>query len=791
MSATLRTHDAKDINEELRNRGALAFACFLDPKAKATGNAASARCHCPCGSSSQSVHVSAKDARLLAKCHACGVGSDALGFYGKVHDLTFNEACAALGSELGLGEPGFTPTPPTRAVSSAKPSLVDHSASRATFQRLLALCPLDQQPDGIAYLTSRGVLSAAVDDGWGCLPPPAQQGAIINQLRQDGHDLTKSGLFHTYRGELVFIWSEHRLLIPWRSPDGALSTLQRRTLGPAKPKQTKYVFPKDHGALWPFGAHLAPGRPVAIVEGAIDALAFGLLRPDLCVLGLPGVSSALPETIRGLVANRPAIVAVDSDAAGQAQVSRIASELLALGATSASRLNPAWDDAFSEPPAKDWGDVLLRDDRSAARAPTTPINAIASTMPKPPAALATVIPIRPANDDDWKSQLATTKQGMVLETFANLELILENDFPRLVGLDEHNGHIYYLQDTPWKHGKKGAKHIEATAAPTWFERTYGMRIRYPAGIERVLLTQARSNGFHPLHEALDAAVWDGVCRIPTMFTTYFGAKDTEYTRAVARCFTTSAIMRAYTPGCQVDAMLVLEGDQGERKSSAIRALAMQDRFFLGTPIKFGEKDAMQALQGRWLVEVPELDGKMSLREMKSFLTDRADTYRPSYGRVTVDHPRSCMLVGTTNERHYLTDTTGNRRFWPIEVTCYDGSHEALRRDAAQIWAEAKVNVANGVQCFLTKAEEALAKDVTAARETPNAWEHPVEEFLAMRPTGGLHIGEVLSAVGVEPGRTVKGSEMRIAKLLTKLGWRAIRLHNKMLWYPRDTAKPST
>ena len=57
--------------------------------------------------------------------------------------------------------------------------------------------------------------------------------------------------------------------------------------------------------------------------------------------------------------------------------------------------------------------------------------------------------------------------------------------------------------------------------------------------------------------------------------------------------------------------------------------------------------------------------------IKAFITSTVDVIRPKYGHETEQRPRTCVLAGTTNNPHFLTDKTGNRRFLPVEC----GAHE--------------------------------------------------------------------------------------------------------------------
>ena len=60
-------------------------------------------------------------------------------------------------------------------------------------------------------------------------------------------------------------------------------------------------------------------------------------------------------------------------------------------------------------------------------------------------------------------------------------------------------------------------------------------------------------------------------------------------------------------------------------------------------------------------------------------------------RVT-DHPRQCIFIGTTNKEQFLTDKTGNRRFYPVKVNqsgyeLFEHKDE-IKAYIRQCWAEA-------------------------------------------------------------------------------------------------------
>lgn len=150
---------------------------------------------------------------------------------------------------------------------------------------------------------------------------------------------------------------------------------------------------------------------------------------------------------------------------------------------------------------------------------------------------------------------------------------------------------------------------------------------------------------------------------------------------------------------------------------------------MDTPFTLGDKDAFQAIRGKWIVELGELDSfnKAESTKAKQFFSASIDTYRESYGRRTSDVPRQCVFAGTTNQDEYLKDATGNRRYWP--VACVKVDLEALRRVRDQLWAEAMFCYQAGDIWWVTREEEELFTAEQEERFVVDEWEGPILDWL--------------------------------------------------------------
>lgn len=224
-----------------------------------------------------------------------------------------------------------------------------------------------------------------------------------------------------------------------------------------------------------------------------------------------------------------------------------------------------------------------------------------------------------------------------------------------------------------------------------FAVTYASNGKEPAKdkIVDALSLIAERNAHHPVADYLGDIQWDGIERIDRWMIDYLGAEHTPLNRAVGRKILCAAVRRIRQPGCKFDAMLVLEGPQEIGKSSAIRALCHDGKWFTDQlEVGADPKVTIEKTAGAWIVEMPELDGmgRRDTNRVKSFITTVEDRARLSYARFATTRPRQFVLFGTTNETQYLSDLTGNRRFWIVRTQRADPAGIAAIRE--QLWAEA-------------------------------------------------------------------------------------------------------
>lgn len=320
---------------------------------------------------------------------------------------------------------------------------------------------------------------------------------------------------------------------------------------------------------------------------------------------------------------------------------------------------------------------------------------------------------------DWEEKLQVTKQGAVIGNYFNIELILNNDpyFKDKLGYNELSKRFYALRDLPWRKIHKWD--AELTDNDDVYIRSYLDRKYSITGKDKIFdatVKACQKNSFHPIKDFLESLEWDGKKRIDTLLIDYFGARDCEYVRAVTRKTLLAAVTRIYRPGCKFDTMLTIMGAQGCGKSTFVRKLAVN--WYTDSIKDIKTKDALEGLQGIWIVEFSELTAmkKSDAETIKSFLSGTTDRFRKAYGRRTENYPRQCIFVATTNESAFLRDKTGNRRYWIVSGNVKGKSRKNVFDDLTegevkQIWAEAKYLYDNSTESlFLDEELERAAKE---------------------------------------------------------------------------------
>jgi predicted P-loop ATPase len=316
---------------------------------------------------------------------------------------------------------------------------------------------------------------------------------------------------------------------------------------------------------------------------------------------------------------------------------------------------------------------------------------------------------KPAGTDDpampWRELLLRkARTGELQECRENVYLFLSNH-PALadrIAVDEFANAIVKTDKLPWASHDTEWQEIDDLRLGYWLADSNGLLIRSTEALRHGVTLAASERRIHPVRDWLQGLAWDGTPRLSEWLAQCMGAAPTPYHSLAGRFWLISMVARIFDPGCKVDAMVVLEGEQGGGKSSSLRLLAGDH--FSDTPFVMGDKDSFLALRGRWLYEISELDSlnRADITRAKAFLSSRVDNYRAPYEARPENHKRQCVFAATTNQYEYLRDLTGNRRFWPVRCNEIDLTKLAAWRE--QLFAEACAAYQAGQRWYPDRAE---------------------------------------------------------------------------------------
>lgn len=313
-----------------------------------------------------------------------------------------------------------------------------------------------------------------------------------------------------------------------------------------------------------------------------------------------------------------------------------------------------------------------------------------------------------------------------------------------------------------------------------------------------LLVYSHQNAYHPVQAYIKNIKWDGVKRLDEWLFHTAGVVKDAYTVCVARKVMIASVGRIFQPGMEFHSMLILEGGQGIGKSSIVKILGGD--WYANLSFAKIDRDTIDAMQGRWIIEVDELVGfnKADVEKMKSFITSPSDLARLAYGKITKNFKRQSIFIGTTNpvgDNTYFRDESGNRRFWP--VVCAAINLTWLKENRDQLFAEAYAAFKDGEKPFLDNNEAIeLSKITQEERLAVDPWAEVLGPFMEQKK--GLYVEnvttlELAKRLNIDVAKFSRAEQTRIGNVMKKLGYQSKRVAVdgvKMTVYPvGDSSNP--
>lgn len=377
----------------------------------------------------------------------------------------------------------------------------------------------------------------------------------------------------------------------------------------------------------------------------------------------------------------------------------------------------------------------------------------------------------PGEAGDWKARLIRTKYGPAAVLANAIIGFRSPEMRSVVAFDLFSLSAVIRAKAPWGSENCTVTDHEERLAADWLQH-HGVLVS-PEVAGQALQVIAREHPVHPVREYHGGLRWDGTKRLEGWLSLYLGVEPSDYSAAVGLKFMVGAVARIDRPGVKNDCCLILEGEQGIKKSTALRVLGQP--WFTDELADLGSKDAALQTRGVWLIEIAELDSltRGEVSRIKAFMSRTVDRFRPPYGRHLLESPRQCVFAGSVNHNVYLRDETGGRRFWP--VACTRILIDELARDRDQLWAEAIVRYKTGAAWWLeTTTLNVLAEEEQSARYEGSAWDGLILRWAYLQIEGGVgsvSTAEVLDRCIEKPcGQWTRADEMKVGACLRNAKW---------------------
>ena len=387
-----------------------------------------------------------------------------------------------------------------------------------------------------------------------------------------------------------------------------------------------------------------------------------------------------------------------------------------------------------------------------------------------------------------------TKAGDPLPTLNNVMncLWLDTWGDELLDLFRHNDftqQIEFSRPAPWGNQTPYWTDNDAVLMKQWMDSNRRPVTAAVGIMHEAVVVASHEHRYHPLRDWFESLVWDGKPRIDRWLTYYCQVIDSPYVREVGKNTLIGATARALDPGCKHDYMLILEGEKGIRKTTAVEILGGE--YAASLRIDPHDKDTVQAMTEKWIIECAEMEflKRAEVSALKAFLTKRVDRIRLPYGRTTLDLPRKTIFIGTVNptSEGYLREW--DRRYWPVYCNGVIDT-DGLERDRDQLFAEAYVRYMKGEPHYITDpAIDAMARQIQEQRVEVDAWEETIAQWMVKWAPHGATINQIADhCLCISKHKLNMYDRKRMAEVLRKLGYSdSVRRQDgvSVKWWSKD------
>lgn len=547
-----------------------------------------------------------------------------------------------------------------------------------------------------------------------------------------------------------------------------------------------------------------PEAPILIVEGEKCADAAKLFAPDHVVTTWSNGAAAVRSADWMLLSGRNVIIWPDNDLPGlkaAEQISQILSAICpSIQIIDVSGQLDKWDAAdsgFTPDQFREW--LSTRVKRFSVFQPASNVEVKSTPIIEPaqptlnPGLTAFQINVKIGENDVLtgtqkemaeKLHMATVDGGNPICNTSNVLRVLEGwpEFKNTFWFDDFYHEVFYRPVSPTATNEtKIWSDVDGINLMIFIQRYLGMTRITESMVRQAVLAHAHNTRRNEPQDYLNSLSWDGVDRIDKFFHTAAGSTDNEYTTAISRNFWLSLVARILSPGCKVDTMVILEGQQGTRKSSLLEIIG--GKWHSSIVNSINSVDFYQCLKGKIIIEFADLSGfpRDDRNRIKHMLASRVDTYRKSYGHSPGDYPRRSIFCATTNDEVYLQDETGARRFWPLKTSSISLDYAREYRD--QLFAEAMQIFNSGLPHLderrpdntkWWRVPESASEEQEDRREI-HPWEAAIMEFVRHKDV--VTMQEIFAPSGpipIEISKRNKFDDMRAGVILKMAGFQRTR-----------------